>query len=326
MTALILRRLAIAPLVIVSVLITVFLLVHVAGDPAAAALGPNATPEALAELRAKHGWDQPVLDQLGSYFGVSSCVRKGSRAYGGHCGLVQGDLGESIGHHEPVGRVIAHRLPRTLLLGGLAIFFELLIGLGIGIVAAVRRNTWVDTSAMSAAFLGISLPTYVTGPLFLIVFAFLYGWFPLGGYGSDPADHVFHAILPASTLAIFGAATYARIMRSEMIDALQSDFVRTAQAKGLSQPAVVLRHAARTSLLPIVTMVGLSMRLLVSGAIITEGIFNWPGMGLLALESILNLDAPTLMGVVLVFVVVVQVGNLLADVAVAALDPRVRPD
>lgn len=241
------------------------------------------------------------------------------------CGLLQGDLGESFAHNESVTGVIATRLPRTLLLGVVALLMQLLFGLGVGIAAALRRNTWVDTGLMSASYLGISLPTFVSGPLLLVVFGFYYGWFPLGGYGTSPLDHVWHAILPGFTLAIFGAATYARIMRSELVDTLRSDYVRTATAKGLSRGKVV-RHAVRNALLPIVTMLGLSLTLLVAGAIITEKIFGWPGMGSLAIQAILNLDAPTVMGVVLVFAITVQIGNLLADIAVALLDPRVRVD
>lgn len=269
-------------------------------------LGREVTPAVLAAVRGEH-----------------VTVRRFERT--DRCGLLQGDLGESFGHNEPVAQVIAHRLPRTLLLGAIALFFELFIGLTIGIIAAVRRNSWVDTGLMSASYLGISLPTFVTGPIFLTIFGFYYGWFPLGGYGVGFADHVYHAILPAFTLAIIGAATYARVMRSELVDTLRSDFIRTAAAKGLSQRGV-LRHAVRNALLAIVTMVGLSLTLLVAGAIITENIFGWPGMGNLAIHSIVNLDAPTVMGVVLVFAVTVQVGNILADIAVAYLDPRVRID
>ncbi|MEM9071513.1 MAG: ABC transporter permease [Myxococcota bacterium] len=261
------------------------------------------------DLRTALG-DAPVV--------VVNRINRGDR-----CGLLQGDLGESFGHNEPVAEVIAHRLPRTLLLGAVAMSIELLIGLGVGIFAALRRNTWVDTGFMSAAYLGISMPTFVTGPIFLAVFGFYYGWFPLGGYGSGFWDHVYHALLPGFTLAIIGAATYARVMRSELVDTLRSDYIRTAAAKGLPGRGVV-RHAVRNALLPIATMVGLSLTLLVAGAIITETIFGWPGMGNLAIRSIVNLDAPTVMGVVLVFAVTVQVGNLLADIAVAFLDPRVR--
>jgi peptide/nickel transport system permease protein len=177
---------------------------------------------------------------------------------------------------------------------------------------------------MSIAFVGLSLPTFVTGPIFLSRLAFRLGWFPVGGYGFDLWSHVYHAVLPAFVLAIVGAATYARLMRSEMIETLGEDYVRTAMAKGLSRPRVVLAHAARNALLPIVTVLGLSLPLIVSGAIVTEHIFAWPGMGALAVESIHKLDAPTIIGVVVVTSLAVQAGNLLADIAVAALDPRVR--
>ena len=325
MWAFIIRRLFAAFLVLINVVFLVFILIYAVGDPAGATLGPNAGPEQIADFQRKQGLDKPLLDQFLSYIGLIPCVREASPVFeeGGHCGILQGDLGESYSHNESVASVIAQRLPRTLLLGTIAMCFELLIGLFLGVLAAVRRNTWIDSGLMAGAYFGISLPTYVTGPIFLLVFAFLLGWFPLGGYGRDFVDHVYHAILPAFTLAIVGSATYARIMRSELVDTLRSDFVRTAAAKGLP-PRRVVWHAVRNALLPIVTMMGLSLTLLVAGAIITEGIFGWPGMGSLAIHSIFNLDAPTVMGVVLVFAVTVQMGNLLADIAVAALDPRVR--
>ena len=177
---------------------------------------------------------------------------------------------------------------------------------------------------MALALLGISLPTFVTGLWFLSYFAFQLGWFPVGGYGVSFADHLHHGVLPALTLAVVGAATYARVMRGEMIEALRSDYVRTARAKGLAELRVVLLHAGRNALLPIVTMVGVSLRILVSGAIITEAIFGWPGMGRLAVEAISGLDLPVVMGIVFVACTTVQLGNVLADLAVAALDPRVR--
>lgn len=325
MIAWLIRRLLVATGVTVVVIALVFFLVNAVGDPAVATLGPNAGPEQIADFERKNGLDEPVLQQFASYLGVVPCVRDASpvAAEGGHCGLLQGDFGESFSHNEPVSTVIAHRLPRTLLLGVVAMIFELLFGLGVGILAAVRRNTWIDTGLMALAFLGISLPSFVTGPLFLSWFGFRFGWFPLGGYGVDFWDHVYHSILPAFTLAIIGAATYARVMRGELVETLRSDFVRTAAAKGLP-PSRVVGHAIRNALLPVVTLFGLSLPLLVAGAIITEKIFGWPGMGSLAIESIVNLDAPTVMGVVVVFAIAVQVGNLLADVAVALLDPRVR--
>jgi len=325
MSAYILRRVAWALFVIWAVFTIVFLLVFGMGDPAQSALGANASAEQIADFAAKEGLDAPLWDQYLSMTGLGSCVRPSSSAYpDGHCGLLQGDLGHSYRQKQAVGEVIGQRLPRTLLLGGMALFFELLIGLTLGILAAIRRNTMVDTAIMGTAFLGISLPTYVTGPIFLWGLAFLCGWFPVGGYGVDALDHVYHAVLPALTLAIVGAATYARVMRGEMVETLRSDYLRTAKAKGLTGRRIVLGHAARNALLPIVTLAGLSLAFLVSGAIITENIFAWPGMGNLAIEAVYNEDAPIIIGVVLIFAVTVQVGNLLADLAVAALDPRVR--
>ena len=326
MIAFVARRVVSSLFVVGVVVSLVFVLMHAVGDPAVATLGEKAGPEQLAEFKARYGLNRPLHEQFLGYLGVIPCTRPASpeHAKGARCGLLQGDLGESFGYGEPVAEVVATRLPRTLLLGGMALGFEVAFGLLVGIFAAVRRNSWFDTSAMSLAFLGISLPTFVTGPVFLTYLAYRLGWFPLGGYGIDFFDHVGHAVLPAFTLAIVGTATYARIMRSEMIDALRADYVRTGFAKGLGPVAATLRHAARNALLPIVTLIGLSMATLVSGAIVTEVIFGWPGMGMLAIDAISNLDAPTVMAVVLVFSLAVQAGNLLADLAVAALDPRVR--
>lgn len=308
----------------------VFSIMYGAGDPCAAKLGANARPEQVAECHADYGLDEPLLVQYTSFVGVTECVRHASDAWDadparrGRCGLLQGDLGTSMLHNEPVGDTVLVRLPRTILLGIMAMIFELAIGLTFGILAAVRRNTWFDTGIMGTAFLGISAPTFLTGLVFLYFFAFRLGWFPVGGFGVDFLDHVWHAVLPAVTLAIIGAATYARIMRSEMIETLRSDFVRTAHAKGVAPWRVVMRHAFRNGLLPIVTLLGLQLPILVAGAIITETIYAWPGVGRLAIESILNYDAPTVVGVVLMVALTVQLGNFLADVAVASLDPRVR--
>lgn len=325
-----LRRLSWTALVLAIVLTAVFTLLFGIGDPAVATLGANAKREQIEDFRRAYGLDQPLPQQFLSYVGIAKCARPSAPGWDpdpdkrGRCGLLQGNLGESFSHNEPVADVLISRFPRTLLLGVMAMGFELLFGLVIGIVAAVRRNSWIDTGFMTLAFLGISAPSFLTGLLFLRYVAFQAGWFPVGGYGTSFADHLYHAVLPALTLAIIGAATYARIMRSEMIDVLGSDYIRTAKAKGASPLRVVLRHGVRTALLPIVTLMGLQLALLVSGAVITETIFAWPGMGRLAIESITNLDLFTVMGVVLFASLAVQLGNLIADLAVAALDPRVR--
>ena len=326
------QRAAWGVLVLMSVVTLVFFLIFVAGDPAVTILGPQARAEQIADFKAKKGLDRPIPEQFLSYLGVMPCIRKDSSKYQredgsrGFCGILQGDLGESYSHHEAVADVIGHRLPRTLLLAGLAVLFELLLGLSAGVIAALRRNRWSDTLIMFATFVGISLPTYVTGPIALLLFAFLLGWFPFGGYGVDAIDHVYHALLPSLILAIAGAATYARVMRGELIETLRHDHVRTARAKGMPMRGVVIKHAIRNALLPVVTLIGLSLPFLVGGAIITEKIFAWPGLGLLTIEAIESLDAPVIMAVVLMFGVAVQLGNLLADIAVAALDPRIRLD
>lgn len=322
-----LRRIGWSVFVLAAVLTLVFHLLFGIGDPALATFGPNARKEQLEQFREQHGLDEPVLTQFLSYVGVVPCVRPSSPTYDGgdgYCGLLQGNLGESLSHREPVSDILLTRFPRTLLLGIIAMFFELLIGLTLGVIAAVRRHTWVDTGIMSLAFLGISAPTFFSGLLLLRYVAFQAGWFPVGGYGVGFWEHVYHALLPAFTLAIIGSATYARIMRSEMIDTMGSDYIRTARAKGLHPLRVIMGHGFRTALLPIVTIVGLSMPLLVSGAVITEQIYAWPGMGRLAIEAINSLDLFMIMGVVLFASLMVQVGNLAADLAVAALDPRIR--
>jgi peptide/nickel transport system permease protein len=308
MLAFIARRLGWAVLVLWLVMSGVFLLVHVIGDPARAALGEKAGPAQLDAFRRKHGLDRPLGERYGTYLWSLSTL----------------DLGTSYQDEEPVLELIGRRLPRTMLLGAMALVFELLIGLGIGIATAVKRNTWFDTGMMALAIVGISMPTFVTGLWFLSYFAFRLGLFPVGGYGVDFVDHLHHGFLPALTLAVVGAATYARVMRGEMIEALRSDYVRTARAKGALPWRVLFLHAGKNALLPIVTMVGISLRMLVSGAIITEAIFGWPGMGRLAVEAISGLDLPVVMGIVFVACAAVQLGNVLADVTVAALDPRVR--
>ncbi|MBK8168856.1 MAG: ABC transporter permease [Sandaracinaceae bacterium] len=290
---------------------SVFLLLNALGDPAVAQLGPRASAAQLQNWRHQHGTDRPLGTRYLEYMG----------------GLVHGDMG--VSHQESrrsVTDVLETRLPRTALLGAMAIVIEVVLGLLLGVIAAVRRNTLVDTGVMGVAILGISAPTFVTGLLFLNILAFRFGWFPVGGYGVDAMDHLRHALLPAFTLAITGIATYARVMRAEMLETLRSDYIRTARAKGLSEFRTVVVHAVRNALLPVVTLVGLSLPIIVSGAIISEAIYAWPGLGRLAVESITSRDDPVVMGVVLLSSLGVVIGNLFADIGVAALDPRVRTD
>ncbi len=304
----IVQRLLWAVFVVWVVVSGVFLLVNVIGDPAAATLGEKASPAQLEAFREKHGLNRPLGERYLEYVRSVATL----------------ELGTSYQDGQEVTQLIATRLPRTMLLGAMAIGFELLFGLVIGTLAATFKDRWFDTGAMSLAFVGISLPTFVTGLWALGYFAFRLGWFPVGGYGVGALDHVVHGILPALTLAVAGAATYARVMRGEMIESLRSDYVRTARAKGLGPVRVVLAHGLRNAILPVITLMGISLRILVSGAIITEAIFAWPGMGKLAVEAIGGLDLPLVMGIVFVACAAVQVGNVLADITVAALDPRIR--
>jgi peptide/nickel transport system permease protein len=323
MSELIVKRLVTGIVVVFLALTSVFFLANAVGDPARAALGPQASPEALEAWRRSEGYDRPVLERYQEYFfGTPERDRERLRSVATD-GLIRGDLGRAR-DKQSVLSVIGTRLPRTLLLSGMALSFEIAFGLILGTLAALRRGTLLDTGFMGIAFLGISIPTFVSGPIFLLVFAFRLGWFPIGGYGLGFWDHVYHGLLPALTMAVIGAATYARVMRSEMIDTMQSDYIRTARAKGLHPFQVVVGHGVRNAMLPIVTLMGLSFPLLVSGAIITEQVYNWTGMGRLAIESISSQDDKVIMGVVLIAAVFVQIGNLLADIAVGILDPRVR--
>lgn len=308
MIGFLIRRTLTALFVLWIVMSGVFVLVNVVGDPARAALGDKASAEQLEGFRKKHQLDLPLGERYAAYLVALATL----------------DLGTSFQDEQPVTALIARRLPRTLLLGALSLLFELGLGLGAGVLAALWRKSWFDTGVMALSFVGISMPSFVVGLWFLGYFAFRLDWFPIGGYGVGALDHVYHAILPALTLAVIGAATYARLMRGELIEALQSDYVRTARAKGLSMTRVVLVHASRNALTPIVTLLSVSLRVVVSGAVITETIFGWPGMGRLAFEAISGLDLPVVLGIVFVACGVVQLGNILADLAVVALDPRLR--
>lgn len=286
----------------------VFFAVHGIGDPAIATLGPRARPEQIAQFNERHGLDQSMAVQYGRFL----------------VGMATFDLGTSWRDDRAVVDVLATRLPRTLLLMSLATTFELILGLGLGLLAARRRGSLLDSLAMGLAFLGVSTPSFFLGVLALQFLAFRLGLFPVGGYGVDSSGHLRHALLPALVLASLGAATYARLFRSEIIEVSAQDHVRTAHAKGLSPSRVLLAHVVRNSLPPIVTLLGLSLPALVAGAVVTESIFGWPGMGRLAMESIYSFDLPMLLGIVFVGAITVQIGNLGAELLVSRIDPRTR--
>lgn len=278
------------------------------GDPVTTLAGPHASARDRAVIRRYYHLDRPAVVQYAYYL----------------ANLARGDLGRSYRYHRPVAELIAERFPRTLLLGFMALCFEFATGVAVGTLAAVRRGTRTESVVLAATFVGISTPTFLSGKLALLAFAYYTGWFPIGGYGASALDHVYHGLLPALVLGLLGTASLARLVRNEMVETLQTDYVRTARAKGLPEGAVVLRHALRNALLPVVTSLGLSFGALFGGAIVTEAIFAWPGMGRLAFESISGFDVPVIMGTVLFASTGILLGNLVADLGYAALDPRIR--
>jgi peptide/nickel transport system permease protein len=218
-----------------------------------------------------------------------------------------------------VTSIIAARIWPTVQLALAAIALQLLIGVPLGILAAVRRNRWPDHAANLIGLLGQSAPTFFVGTLLLYVFAYRFGWFPIGGYGG-----LSHLVLPAATLAAVGVAYYSRVVRTELVDALGEDYIRTARAKGLRERDVVLKHGLRNALGPLVTLIGLDLGILLGGAVVTEYIFSWPGLGREVLQAILDLDLPLILGVVLVSAIAIAVANLLVDLVYLWIDPRLR--
>jgi peptide/nickel transport system permease protein len=284
-------------------LVTFFLLYMLPADPVRQIAGRSATAQTVENIRAQLGLDQPFVVQYWRYLS----------------GLVQGDLGRSYLQRSEVSELIAARLPATLLLMAGAIVCELILGLTMGIVAALRRGTAVDTGLMLTSFVAVSAPQFVVGLLLLYVFAVRLGWFPIGGYGTFA-----HLILPSLTLGILGSGWYARMMRSSMIEVLRQDYIRTARAKGLARRRVILRHALPNAILPIIAMIGIDIGIFMGGIVVVESVFGWPGIGQLAWQAIQRIDIPIIMGVTLVSACAIVLGNLLADLVTPFIDPRIR--
>ncbi|MBB4285195.1 ABC transporter permease [Roseospira goensis] len=304
MAAYIARRLLQAVLILIGVSFVTFVLLYlVPADPARQIAGRSATAETVANIRAQLGLDQPFYVQYGRYF----------------MNMIQGDLGRSYLQKTEVAALIAARLPATLQLMAGALFFELLLGLTTGILAALKRGTAIDNALMVGSFIGVSAPQFVVGILLLYVFAVQLGWFPIGGYGT-----LAHLVLPAITLGILGAGWYSRMMRSSMLDVLRQDYIRTARAKGLDRARVVVRHALPNAILPVIAMIGIDIGLFMSGIVVVESVFGWPGIGQLAWQAIQRVDIPIIMGVTLVSAVAIVLGNLLADLIAPFIDPRIK--
>jgi peptide/nickel transport system permease protein len=297
-------------------------------DPARAVAGAQARPADVARIREQLGLDRPILIRYARY--MSNLVRFGvpeageDSASSWKLGPVRFDLGVSYLKRRPVTELLGKALPATLLLGFFALLVEVGIGASAGVIAAARRHTPFDWGIVAATLIGISAPTFVSGLLLQHFFARELMLFPIDGYGTTPSERLHSVVLPGITLGLFGAAYYARLVRDEMITLLKQDHVRTARAKGLAEGAVLVKHALRNALMPLVTVVGLSMGTVVGGAIVTEKIFRWPGIGSLSVDAVFERDGPVVMGVVILLSIVVVISNLLVDVLYAVLDPRTR--
>lgn len=304
MIFLILRRLIQTALILFGVAAITFLLLYaLPADPARMIAGRSATAQTVANIRHELGLDQPLLAQFWNYL----------------MGLTEGNLGRSYAQKTDVGALIAARLPATLILMAAGIFVEVMLGLLLGVIAAVRRGGPVDRFVMMASFVGVSAPQFVAALLLLYVFAVTLAWFPMSGFGTFA-----HVVLPATTLGILGAGWYARMVRSAMIDVLNQDYVRTARAKGLSSARIVFRHALPNALLPIIAMIGIDIGQFMSGVVVVEAVYGWPGIGQLAWQAIQQVDIPIIMGVTLVSALAIVIGNLVADLIAPLIDPRIR--
>jgi peptide/nickel transport system permease protein len=304
MAARLAQRLVQSTGVLLGVAIITFLLLHyLPADPAALVAGRSANAQMIANVRHQLGLDMPLPLQFWRYL----------------TGLAEGDLGRSYIQRSEVATLIMARIPATLILMACGILVEVSLGLSFGVIAALRRNGFVDRMVMTLSFVGVSSPQFVVALLLLYVFAAHLGWFPMSGFGS-PA----HVVLPALTLGLLGAGWYARMTRSAMTDVLNQDYVRTARAKGLSSARVVLRHALPNALLPIIAMIGIDIGQFMGGVVVVEAVYGWPGIGQLAWQAIQQTDVPIIMGVTLVSSLAIVLGNLIADLVAPALDPRIR--
>jgi peptide/nickel transport system permease protein len=300
-------------------------------DPARMVAGPQARPRDVERIRVQLGLDRPLAERYRAFF--SRLVHTGPRtidpADTAHAtcaalGLIHVDLGKSYQQRRPVLTIIGERLPRTLWLAATAVLVQILLGTTAGVAAAKKKGTAWDHLAVGGTLIGISAPTFLLGLVLQFVFAHELRLLPLDGFGSTPAQHMVSVILPACTLGIFGAAYYTRIVRDEVIGLLRQDFVRTARAKGASESRVLFRHALRNALMPLVTIIGLDAGALTGGAVVTETLFRWPGLGAASVTAMLDRDGPLILGTVLVASTAIVLSNVVVDLCYVALDPRVR--
>lgn len=282
----------------------VFSILHLTpGCPTTIILGDHATPTAIAELRDRLGLDDPIYIQ---YFRWLSRI-------------IRGDFGRSIHTRQRVVEMVLQRAPATVELTLTGMIISLLIGIPIGIISATKQYSIIDHSGMVGALFGVSMPVFWQGLMMILIFSFILGWTPISGRGT-----ISHLILPAITLGTSQAALIARLTRSSMLEVIRQDYVRTARAKGLMEKIVIIKHALKNALMPVVTIVALQLPVLFGGAVITETVFAWPGMGRLIVTSIFVRDFPVVQAAVLIIAILVVLCNLLADILYIFLDPRIR--
>lgn len=303
MLAHVLRRLWSAVTVAVGVAAVIFVLLHLSGDPAALMVPADAPPEVMEDMRRALGLDRPLPEQFISYLWRAAT----------------GELGTSLRHNRPVAQLIGERLPRTMLLATAALMLAVALAIPAGVVSALRRGTMVDRVIMVLSVAGQAVPIFWLALMLIWLFAVRLEWLPVFGSGT-PA----HLVLPAVSLSTIVLGRLARLVRSSMLEVLEQDYVRTARAKGLAEAHVVLRHALKNAAIPIVTVVGLQFAQLLGGAVVTETVFAWPGVGALAAEAVFTHDFPVVQGVTLMISLIFVGANLAVDLSYVALNPRIR--
>jgi peptide/nickel transport system permease protein len=321
MLAFIVRRLVQAILVMLTVAFVAFLLFQYVGDPVAQMLGQDATPDDRARLRAELGLDRPFVAQFATFVGNA----------------VQGDFGISLRQGRTVSTLIKERLPATLELSLVAAIIAVAVGIPAGVYTALRRNSWFAHFLLAASLLGVSLPTFLIGILFILVFAVQLGWLPSFGRGDTVALGWWttglltakgwqHLILPSITLALFQLTLILRLVRAEMLEVLRTDYIKFARARGLTDRAVHFGHALKNTLVPVITITGLQLGGIIAFAIVTETVFQWPGMGLLFIQSVQFADIPVMAAYLCLIALVFVLINLIVDLLYFAVDPRLRID
>ncbi len=300
----IIKKLLLMVPVLIGLTIFIFLILHLApGEPVDLIVGPNATPEVYENVRESLGLNRSLPTQ---YFIFLK-------------NLLKGDLGRSILQNRPVSELILERFPVTFKLGVLSLLLSFTIAVPIGVIAAINRNTYLDYLSMTGALIGISMPTFWFALLLLYFFAYRLGWFPISGYGT-----VRHLILPVITVGLTDAAVTARMVRSSMLEVIGQDYVRTARAKGVHENIVMGKHALKNALIPVITLLGMRIGWIFGGSVILETVFSIPGIGRLIVDGIFSRDYPVVQGSILVLAASVLIGNLIADILYAVVDPRIK--